>query len=93
MDLVVVAAGWDKDRARELRVAPTAFTTFYVGVLADKDYAKENPNVKPHFEVYFTVSYGLNRDQLEETNFLIKNSDHAEYNKFNSVRVVRKSLG
>lgn len=33
----------------------------------------------PHFEVYFTVSYGLSRDQLEELNFLIKNSDPVKY--------------
>lgn len=25
------------------------------------------------------VSYGLNRDRLEELNFLIKNSDHVKY--------------
>ncbi|KAF7977593.1 hypothetical protein HWV62_3192 [Athelia sp. TMB] len=35
VDLVVLGASWEKDRGRELRVAPTAYTTFYVGGLAN----------------------------------------------------------
>lgn len=33
----------------------------------------------PHFLVYYTASYGLNREQLEELNFLIKSSDPIPY--------------
>ncbi|KII85754.1 hypothetical protein PLICRDRAFT_700571 [Plicaturopsis crispa FD-325 SS-3] len=79
VDLVIVGAVWDKERARELRVAPTAFTTFYVGVLSNSDALKTNPNLRPHFEVYFTVAYGQDREQLEELNFLVKNSNPVDY--------------
>jgi DNA ligase-4 len=33
----------------------------------------------PHIHIYFTVSYGLSRDELEEVNFLLKNSDSVPY--------------
>ncbi|OCH96368.1 hypothetical protein OBBRIDRAFT_830240 [Obba rivulosa] len=75
VDLVLVGAVWEKDRARELRVPPTAYTTFYIGALANSEELKKNP----HFEVYFTASYGLSREQLEELNFMIKSSDAMEY--------------
>ncbi|KIM90611.1 hypothetical protein PILCRDRAFT_1874 [Piloderma croceum F 1598] len=80
VDLVIVAASWDKNRARELRVAPTAYTTFYAGALANAKALKTDPSIRPHFEIYFTVSYGQSREQLEEANFLIKNSDPLRYN-------------
>ncbi|KAI6112701.1 DNA ligase/mRNA capping enzyme [Pisolithus sp. B1] len=72
IDLVVVAAGWDKDRARELRVPPSILTTFYVGALANSSQLKANPDVRPHYLVYFTASYGMTREQLEELNFWIR---------------------
>ncbi|KIK91527.1 hypothetical protein PAXRUDRAFT_149334 [Paxillus rubicundulus Ve08.2h10] len=72
IDLVVVAALWDKDRGRELRVSPSTLTTFYVGVLGNSSQIAVDPTVKPHFMVYFTASYGLSREQLEEFNFWIK---------------------
>ncbi|KAF9221357.1 DNA ligase/mRNA capping enzyme [Gyrodon lividus] len=72
VDLVVVAALWDKDRARELRVSPSTLTTFYVGVLGNSSQFTADPTVKPHFIVYFTASYGLSREQLEEFNFWIR---------------------
>lgn len=72
IDLVVVAAGWDKDRARELRVPPSILTTFYVGALGNSSQMKANPDVKPHYVVYFTASYGLTREQLEEFNFWMR---------------------
>ncbi|KIJ62038.1 hypothetical protein HYDPIDRAFT_42295 [Hydnomerulius pinastri MD-312] len=72
IDLVVVAAAWDKDRARELRVPPSTLTTFYIGVLGNSSQMKVNPSVKPHFVVYFTASYGLSREQLEEFNFWMR---------------------
>ncbi|EIN06045.1 DNA ligase/mRNA capping enzyme, partial [Punctularia strigosozonata HHB-11173 SS5] len=79
VDLVIVGAGWDKDRARELRVAPETFTTFYVGAVSNTVGCQRNSDVLPHFEVFFTVSYGLSREQLEELNFLIKSSDPVMY--------------
>ncbi|KAF8845163.1 DNA ligase/mRNA capping enzyme [Paxillus ammoniavirescens] len=72
IDLVVVAAIWDKDRGRELRVSPSTLTTFYVGVLGNSSQITADPTAKPHFIVYFTASYGLSREQLEEFNFWIK---------------------
>ncbi|KAF9245263.1 DNA ligase/mRNA capping enzyme [Melanogaster broomeanus] len=72
IDLVVVAAAWDKDRARELRVPPSTLTSFYVGVLGDSSQITADPTVKPHFAIYFTASYGLSREQLEEFNFWIR---------------------
>jgi hypothetical protein len=34
---------------------------------------------RPHFHVYFMVSYGLDRRQLEEVNFLFKNTETVPY--------------
>ncbi|KAI0955281.1 hypothetical protein AcW1_006907 [Taiwanofungus camphoratus] len=79
LDLVLIGAAWEKNRARELRVAPTAYTTFYLGALANADTLKTNPAILPHFEVFFTVCYGFTREKLEELNFMIKSSDPVEY--------------
>jgi hypothetical protein len=38
------------------------------------------PDLHPHFEIYFEASYGLNRDKLEELNYLIKTSPFVNYN-------------
>ncbi|OSD05314.1 hypothetical protein PYCCODRAFT_1385066 [Trametes coccinea BRFM310] len=81
VDLVMLAASWDKDRARELRVPPTAYTTFYFGALANGDELKAHPKHLPRFEVLFTASYGLGREQLEELNFIIKSSDPVPYSQ------------
>lgn len=35
--------------------------------------------MKPHILVYFTVSYGLSRKELEDLNFRIRNSDNVTY--------------
>ncbi|EIW79187.1 DNA ligase/mRNA capping enzyme [Coniophora puteana RWD-64-598 SS2] len=80
IDLVLVAAAWEKDRGRELRVPPTTFTTFYIGVLANSSAPESGVETRPHFEVYFTASYGLSREQLEELNFWIRSDtvDHEE---------------
>ncbi|KAG6334189.1 hypothetical protein ID866_4904 [Astraeus odoratus] len=72
IDLVVVAAGWDRDRARELRIPPSTLTTFYIGALGNSSQMRTNPDVKPHYVVYFTASYGLTREQLEEFNFWMR---------------------
>ncbi|EIW58323.1 uncharacterized protein TRAVEDRAFT_124375 [Trametes versicolor FP-101664 SS1] len=79
VDLVLLGASWEKERARELRVPPTAYTTFYFGALSNADELKKHPNRLPHFEIIFTSSYGLDRAQLEELIFLIQNSDSAPY--------------
>ena len=34
---------------------------------------------KPHFSGIFKISYGLDREQLEELNFMIRSSDTVEY--------------
>lgn len=72
IDLVVIAAAWEKDRARELRVSPSTLTTFYIAVLSNSSQMNIDPGCKPHFVAYFTASYGLSREQLEEFNFWIR---------------------
>ncbi|KAL4248499.1 ATP-dependent DNA ligase family protein [Abortiporus biennis] len=87
VDLVLIGAGWDKERARTLAVAPTVYTTFYVGVLANAALLKRDPTTQPHFEVIFTTSYGLSREGLEEFNFLIKSSDPIQYSSHRKVKL------
>ncbi|KZT07561.1 uncharacterized protein LAESUDRAFT_115651 [Laetiporus sulphureus 93-53] len=79
LDLVIVGAAWDKERGRELRVAPTVYTTFYLGALANGKSLQMDRRAVPHFEVFFTVSYGLAREQLEELNFIIKSTEPVKY--------------
>ncbi|EKM81997.1 hypothetical protein AGABI1DRAFT_119018 [Agaricus bisporus var. burnettii JB137-S8] len=79
VDLVIVGASWNRDRARELRVTPNVFTTFFVGVITNRKECQLQPDLKPHILVYFTVSYGLSRKDLEDVNFRIKNSDNVLY--------------
>ena len=83
IDLVVLGAGWDADRARELRgrlsdpvrigslandtVDTSVFTTFYLGVLTNLDQVKAKIET-PHFEILFRASYGMDRSQLEVYN-------------------------
>ncbi|EIW71652.1 hypothetical protein TREMEDRAFT_73368 [Tremella mesenterica DSM 1558] len=71
IDLVVLGAGWDLDRARELRVDTSVFTTFYIGTLTDSDKVKRREEI-PHFEILFRASYGPNRDTLEIYNEAIR---------------------
>ncbi|OWZ42708.1 hypothetical protein C351_03239 [Cryptococcus neoformans c8] len=67
IDLVLLGAGWDIDRARELQVDTSVFTTFYVGVLTNAERVKSRCET-PHFEILFRVSYGCSRDELEVYN-------------------------
>ncbi|KAK4687112.1 hypothetical protein P7C73_g2995, partial [Tremellales sp. Uapishka_1] len=67
IDLVILGAGWDIDRARELRVDTSVFTTFYMGVLTNQERVTARAEV-PHFEILFRVSYGMDRSQLEIIN-------------------------
>ena len=64
VDLVALGAGWDMDRARELRVDTSVLTTFYIGVLVNQEQVKARKEA-PHFEVLFRASYGMSRDHLE----------------------------
>lgn len=43
------------------------------------------PGIIPRFQAYFTVSYGLNREDLERINFLIKSSDTVPYTELVSI--------
>ncbi|THH19263.1 hypothetical protein EW146_g1886 [Bondarzewia mesenterica] len=85
LDLAVVGAGWDKERARELRVAPSTFTTLYLGVLSNAKVIEKDPSIRPHFEVYFTVSYGQERHKLEKTNFILKSSNYTRYHEIETL--------
>ncbi|WVQ96118.1 hypothetical protein IAU59_003220 [Kwoniella sp. CBS 9459] len=67
IDLVLLGAGWDKDRARELRVDTSVFTTFYIGVLTNSERVKTKREM-PNFEILFRASYGLDRSALEVYN-------------------------
>ncbi|WVQ66382.1 uncharacterized protein L199_004562 [Kwoniella botswanensis] len=67
IDLVLLGAGWDIDRARELRVDTSVFTTFYLGVLTNPTRITSHREL-PHFEILFRVSYGPDRTQLEYYN-------------------------
>ncbi|KIJ55558.1 hypothetical protein M422DRAFT_240172 [Sphaerobolus stellatus SS14] len=78
VDLVIVAAGWNKDRARELRVAPETFTTFFVAAL-DKSLSGGEATAAPYFEILFVVEYGFDREQLEDINLYIKTWDPVVY--------------
>ncbi|KAJ7126560.1 hypothetical protein C8R43DRAFT_1134885 [Mycena crocata] len=80
VDLLVLGASWEKERGRELRVAPNTYTTFYLGGLHNAEELERNPSSRPHFHIYFTAAYGLSREQLEELNFLLKSSDYTPYN-------------
>ncbi|KAJ6621297.1 hypothetical protein B0H10DRAFT_2017849 [Mycena sp. CBHHK59/15] len=59
-----------------------------LGASWDKERGRELrvPDSRPHFHIYFTVSYGLDRNQLEEANFLIKTSDPVPHNPSNPYR-------
>lgn len=75
IDMAVIGASWEKERARELRVGTDTFTTFYVAALTDQG----KPG-KPHLECLFTASYGLSKEQLEALNFEIKLNTPVPYN-------------
>ncbi|KAF9499477.1 hypothetical protein BDN71DRAFT_1442154 [Pleurotus eryngii] len=81
LDMVILGADWEKDRGRGLYAPTGTLTTFYVGILENSSEIESFPGTKPAFHIYFTSSYGLDRETLEETNFLIKNSDPVEYDK------------
>lgn len=82
VDLTILAIGWDKDRARELRgrsslkaashadiaqVGPSVMTTLYAGVLTNKTQVARRQQ-DPHFEILFRISYGMSKTQLADLN-------------------------
>ncbi|GHJ90147.1 hypothetical protein NliqN6_6549 [Naganishia liquefaciens] len=67
VDLAILAVGWDKDRARELRVGPSVVTTLYAGVLTNRAQIHQGKE-EPHFEILFRISYGMSKDQLGDFN-------------------------
>ncbi|KAF5383833.1 hypothetical protein D9615_003674 [Tricholomella constricta] len=79
LDMVIVGVGWDRERARVLRVPPSTITTFYIGGLENSEEIKRQPSCRPHFQLYFTVSYGLDRRKLEEINFMIHSTETVPY--------------
>ncbi|CAK5267619.1 unnamed protein product [Mycena citricolor] len=79
LDMVVLGVSWEKERGREFRVAPGTYTTFFIGGLL-KDRGRSE---KPVFDIYFTASYGLGRDQLEDVNFRIKSSEPIPFRSLN----------
>ncbi|KNZ77381.1 DNA ligase 4 [Termitomyces sp. J132] len=79
VDMVVIGVTWERERGRVLRVSPSTMTTFYIGGIENSDEIRRQPSRQPHFQVYFTVSYGPTRSQLEEINFLIRSSETISY--------------
>ncbi|KAG6908432.1 hypothetical protein DXG01_004657 [Tephrocybe rancida] len=79
VDMVIVGVTWERERARVLRVPPSTITTFYIGGVKNSEEIRRQPSIRPHLEVYFTVSYGLSRSQLKEINFHIRNSETIPY--------------
>ncbi|KAK7061121.1 hypothetical protein VNI00_000857 [Paramarasmius palmivorus] len=76
LDLVILGACWHKERAMELRVPRSVLTTFHIGVLVNQDEIAARKDARHKFRVYFTVSYGLSRSELEDINCRFKGSDH-----------------
>ncbi|EFI27392.1 hypothetical protein CC1G_14863 [Coprinopsis cinerea okayama7 len=73
IDMVLVGASWEKNRARDLRVGPDTYTTFYIGTFKDRF------SPKPHIEVFYTTCYGLSRAQLEDFNCMLRSVDTLPY--------------
>lgn len=74
VDFALLGAGWDLDRARELRVDTSVFTTWYVGVLINGDKVRKRLE-KPIFEAVNRVSYGPNREALSLWNAKIRHGE------------------
>ncbi|QRV88820.1 ATP-dependent DNA ligase [Ceratobasidium sp. AG-Ba] len=73
-DFIALGASCDRDRARELSLDARVLTTFYIGVRTNE----YDIGVRPSFDIVFTVSYGLSRDQLETLNHRIYSTDSYE---------------
>ncbi|GAA5911215.1 uncharacterized protein JCM6883_001943 [Sporobolomyces salmoneus] len=80
LDFVIVGASWQKQRARELLVPTSVYTTFFVGLEAEALGAPLNRANKKHYHVLFSTSYGLNRQQLDELVHSIRQSRPQPFN-------------
>ncbi|KAJ7583386.1 hypothetical protein C8J56DRAFT_953899 [Mycena floridula] len=85
-ELLLVGAGRDPDRAKELAVSKSVLTTFFIGSVNNARQLRQDPTIRPHIHVYFVASYGLTRAELESLNFLVKNSDKTTYQRTNKER-------
>ncbi|KAG8908637.1 hypothetical protein FRB99_004925 [Tulasnella sp. 403] len=72
IDMAVVGACWNKERGRELRVGPETFTTFFIGAIDKTSERLRSARSRVHFDILFSVSYGLTREQLEAFNWEIR---------------------
>ncbi|KAF5351502.1 hypothetical protein D9758_007192 [Tetrapyrgos nigripes] len=86
IDLILLGAVWDKERAAELAVPTSTYTTFYIGVWQNPDEIERDPSVLPNFHIYCTSSYGQSRADLETLNFLIKSKTPIAYTKNRMVK-------
>jgi DNA ligase-4 len=84
VDLAVLAVGWDKDRARELRgksfdlsqhgrrlysaIVGPSVMTTLYTGVLTNKAQVAQRKQDPHFEILFRVSYGLTKQQLGELN-------------------------
>lgn len=67
-DYAILGAGWDRDRARELRVSTATYTAWYVGLCKNLSEVERRGAI-PVFEIVFKVlSYGLTRANLDKVN-------------------------
>lgn len=80
---VIVGAGHDKERGRQLGVGPQVWTTFYVGLQTNRSIISSHvrhvqglmlsltvvqPSTQPDYHILFSVSWGLDRAQLDYVN-------------------------
>lgn len=72
VDFVALGASWDQERGTILGVKPNVYTTLHMGTLANKKAMDLDPSIKPHFYMYFNVSWGLSRDALEDVNARVR---------------------
>ncbi|GAA5959998.1 hypothetical protein JCM3765_006129 [Sporobolomyces pararoseus] len=80
LDFVVVGASWQKQRARELLVPPSVYTTFFIGLEANELGAPLNRANKKHYHILFSASYGLDRKQLDELCHSVRQSHPQPFN-------------
>lgn len=80
-DYAVIGAAWDQNRARELGVPTSTFTSWYVGLCDNSLEVKREPSLRPNFKIVFVChSYGLTRKQLENVNQLAKDIENEKPN-------------
>ncbi|GAA99432.1 uncharacterized protein L969DRAFT_86685 [Mixia osmundae IAM 14324] len=66
-DFAVIGASWSSERAVQLGVPTSCFTTYWIGVQTNRPATLADPTVKAHFVALFTVSYGMDRSTIDAT--------------------------